>query len=136
MFTGLLLWAAIRSSALPPEGGSGDGSLSGVAGRVLAALSAELRKKAQFDFDDAEGKDWSNLPAGAYARKGVSLGEMDDAASSRPQNSLPSRDSPPFVSERPVRRRRQLRMDSSDSNRGQLYRDPAAGRVPRNRRIA
>ena len=80
LFTGLLLWAAVRSSALPPDDGSGDNSVTGVAGRVLAALSAELRKKAQFDFDDAERKDWSNLPAGIYARKGVSLGEMDDAA--------------------------------------------------------
>lgn len=80
VFGALLLWAAVRTSALPVETPSSSGGLTALAAAWLQALTPELRGKATFAMDDAERKDWSNLPAGAYARKGVSLDEMDDRA--------------------------------------------------------
>jgi hypothetical protein len=54
--------------------------MTAAARRFLEALPGNLRAKVQFAFDDEERKDWSNLPAGAYARKGLPLEEMDDGA--------------------------------------------------------
>jgi hypothetical protein len=78
LFALLLVWAAGRTAALPPEATSSAGP-AGLAAKWLDSLSPDLRKKAVFTLDDAERKDWSNLPASAHARKGVSIGEMDDA---------------------------------------------------------
>ncbi|MBM3729128.1 MAG: DUF3500 domain-containing protein [Acidobacteria bacterium] len=58
---------------------------SGLANAALglrAAVSEEHRKKLQFEFEDAERKDWSNLPDGMYPRKGLSLGQMNDGGRS------------------------------------------------------
>ncbi len=46
----------------------------------LDSLNEDLAKKVSFKFDDdAERKDWSNLPARMHVRHGVSFGEMTDA---------------------------------------------------------
>lgn len=71
-FAGLLVLAAAASS------GQQEAGMTSAARKLLDLLPAETKARIQFAFDDAERKDWSNLPAGAYARKGVSLGEMDD----------------------------------------------------------
>ncbi len=68
IFAGLLVLAA-------------QGEESGIAAaarRFLDTLPAEAKAKVQFAMDDAERKDWSNLPAGMHPRKGLSLEEMDD----------------------------------------------------------
>ncbi|MSV32158.1 MAG: DUF3500 domain-containing protein [Bryobacterales bacterium] len=44
--------------------------------RFLDTFKPEDRKKIIFEFDDAERKDWSNLPVRNYPRKGVNLAEM------------------------------------------------------------
>lgn len=91
VFCVLLIWAAGRSAALPPE--SASAAISSSARRLLDALSPELRKRIAFSFDDAGRKDWSNLPVAlppelantdvpppndSYPRKGLPLTLMDD----------------------------------------------------------
>jgi len=75
----LLAGAAARTRAIAAET-SADGSATSIVQRFLAALTPENRKKVVFDFDDAERKDWSNLPTRNYPRKGVPLAEMDNKA--------------------------------------------------------
>lgn len=69
VFAGLLIIAAQGEES----------GMAAAARRFLDALPAEARAKVQFPIDDAERKDWSNLPAGMYPRKGLSFEEMDDA---------------------------------------------------------
>ena len=42
----------------------------------LASLDAELREKAQFDFQDPARNTWSNLPIAMYTREGVLTGDL------------------------------------------------------------
>ena len=42
----------------------------------MAALRPELRSRLRFTIDDAERKDWSNLPHYLHRRKGIRLGEL------------------------------------------------------------
>ena len=46
------------------------------ASEFLDSLSVELRKQALFPLSDPERRQWSNLPASMFERKGVSFGEM------------------------------------------------------------
>lgn len=70
VFIGLLMLAAQGEES----------GITGAARRFLDVLPAEAKAKVQFAFDDAERKDWSNLPAGGYPRKGLSFEDMDDRA--------------------------------------------------------
>ncbi|MDX1382591.1 MAG: DUF3500 domain-containing protein [Thermoanaerobaculia bacterium] len=45
----------------------------------LGSLDADQRRQATFSMDDEERRRWSNLPAPAFERKGVSFGEMSEA---------------------------------------------------------
>jgi hypothetical protein len=71
-FLVLIAAAAVKTSS--------DGGATSIVLRLLDALAPEIRKKIVFDFDDAERKDWSNLPTRNHPRKGVPLAEMDDKA--------------------------------------------------------
>ncbi|MBK5290837.1 MAG: DUF3500 domain-containing protein [Acidobacteriia bacterium] len=70
VFVGLMILAAQGEES----------GMTGAARRFLDSLPADAKAKAQFAFDDAERKDWSNLPAGIYARKGLNFEDMDDRA--------------------------------------------------------
>jgi uncharacterized protein DUF3500 len=56
-----------------------DGSIAEAVNSFTAALRPELRRQLAFAFDDAERKDWSNLPHYIHPRKGVRLGELTAA---------------------------------------------------------
>ncbi|MBI2688548.1 MAG: DUF3500 domain-containing protein [Acidobacteria bacterium] len=75
----LLAGVANRSRVFGAES-STDGGATSIVLRFLEAFTPENRKKIVFDFDDAERKDWSNLPTRGYPRKGIPLAEMDDRA--------------------------------------------------------
>ena len=68
----LLAGAAVRTRAQSPN----DAGITSIVLRFLDTFKPEDRKKVMFDFDDAERKDWSNLPTNFYPRKGVTLAEM------------------------------------------------------------
>jgi len=53
-----------------------DGPIAEAVNSFAAALRPELRRQLAFAFDDAERKDWSNLPHYLHPRKGVRLGEL------------------------------------------------------------
>ena len=46
---------------------------------LIAELRPPLREKLQFAFNDPERKDWHNFPNMLHPRKGVRMGEMNDA---------------------------------------------------------
>ena len=69
----LLAGAAVRTRAAESPN---DGGITSIVIRFLDTFKPEDRKKIMFDFDDAERKDWSNLPTNFYPRKGVTLAEM------------------------------------------------------------
>ena len=73
----LLSGAAVRTRAAEP---ATDGGTTSIVLGFLDAFKPEVRKNLMFDFDDAERKDWSNLPTRNYPRKGVPLSEMDNRA--------------------------------------------------------
>ncbi len=63
---------------------AGPGPLAAAAARAADAFIATLddrqRARVQFAFDDeAQRKNWSNLPTGIYQRKGLRLGELTPA---------------------------------------------------------
>jgi hypothetical protein len=76
-FAILLASAAICTSAAGAES-SQSGGITSIVLRFLDTFKPEDREKVLFDFDDAERKDWSNLPTRNYPRKGVSLAEMSN----------------------------------------------------------
>jgi hypothetical protein len=76
-FAILLASAAICTSAAGAES-SQSGDITSIVLRFLDTFKPEDREKALFDFDDAERKDWSNLPTRNYPRKGVPLAEMSN----------------------------------------------------------
>ena len=45
---------------------------------LLEILDNEQREKVSIAYDDANRKDWNNLPTHSFARQGLSLGEMND----------------------------------------------------------
>ena len=55
---------------------SGAEPLAEAAKGFMAALRPELRSRLRFTIDDAERKDWSNLPHYLHPRKGIRLGEL------------------------------------------------------------
>lgn len=47
---------------------------------ALESLSESQRESALFDFtDEAQRRNWSNLPTGIYERKGVRMGDLNEA---------------------------------------------------------
>jgi len=73
LFALLIAGAAVRTRAAESPTGGG---ITSIVIRFLDTFKPEDRKKIVFDFDDAERKDWSNLPTRNYPRKGVNLAEM------------------------------------------------------------
>ncbi len=48
--------------------------------RALESLSESQRESALFDFtDEAQRRNWSNLPTGIYERKGVRMGDLSES---------------------------------------------------------
>ena len=69
----LFAGAAVRTRAAESPNDTG---ITSIVIRFLDTFKPEERKKIQFDFDDAERKDWSNLPTRNVPRKGIPLAEM------------------------------------------------------------
>jgi hypothetical protein len=78
--TVVLLFAFTRLRAQTKGlGDSGDQALAEAAKDFVAALRPEMRSRLRFTIDDAERKDWSNLPHYLHPRKGIQLGELTPA---------------------------------------------------------
>lgn len=77
VFALLVAGAAVCTRAVGAEPSQG-GDILSIVLRFLDTFRPEDREKVVFDFDDAERKDWSNLPTRNYPRKGVSLAEMSN----------------------------------------------------------
>jgi len=54
-------------------------TIADAANALIAELRPTLREKLQFSFNDPERKDWHNFPNMLHPRKGVRIGEMNDA---------------------------------------------------------
>jgi len=73
----LLVIAAFRTGVLAAESAD-DGGITSIVVRLLNTVGPDMRKELSFAFDDAERKEWSNLPTKAVPRKGVPLEAMND----------------------------------------------------------
>jgi hypothetical protein len=82
-FVALVAGSALRAS--PGKGLAESGSsaaaareLAAAAEELLQALGPESRKEIEFGFDDAERKEWSNVPNAVHPRHGLAFGKMSD----------------------------------------------------------
>jgi hypothetical protein len=68
-----LLLISVHVWSYAAQSKSASVQMAEAAKRLLAALTPDQQKVALFDFDDAERKDWSNLPNSPRATEATSL---------------------------------------------------------------
>jgi hypothetical protein len=82
LFLSSLFALLLTSAAICTRAGGAEsrqrGDITSIVLRFLDTFKPEAHERVVFEFDDAERKDWSNLPTRNYPRKGVSLAEMSN----------------------------------------------------------